>query len=227
MMCLIGGFMLGEGVYTLSEVARFTQIHPCRAWSWFKGSAGHGHIFRSDYKPIDGDYAVSFSDLIDVLVASQFRDIHHVSMRIVRKTHNLLQKELGVKHPFCHSDLYTDGKRIFLYIAKKLNEGRLSEVISHQQFFLHVKEKLSHIEYNEITKLARLWNITEGVVINPLVSMGKPTIINTGVTTHVIANQYYANKKNTALIADLYGLNEKNVTNAVNFEKLYGCRDAA
>lgn len=222
--------MLGQGAYILAEVSRLTQIHPSRVRWWFKhrpDHAGRGPIFDSDYPSAGGDYAVSFLDLIDVLVAGQFRDQYHVPMRIVRCAHSVLQGELKTKHPFCHSDLYTDGRRIFRLAAAKVGNEKLSDVISHQQFFLHIREKLDHIDYSEITKLAHRWRIAQGVVLDPAISMGKPTIVNTGITTYVIGNQYRANSKDSVLVADLYGISEGDVVNAVDFEKKYGGRHAA
>jgi uncharacterized protein (DUF433 family) len=139
----------------------------------------------------------------------------------------LLKDELGVMHPFCHSDLYTDGKRIFIAAANRLGEERLSDVVSHQQFFLHIKEKLERIDYSEATMLAHRWRIANGIIIDPSVSMGKPTIEKTGVTTYVIANQYFANAKNSALVGDLYKVSENDVINAVKFEQVYGRRRVA
>ena|GEM_PF-2386868 len=222
--------MLGQGIYILAEVSRLTQIHPARVRSWFKwrpDHAGRGPLFASDYRPVGADCAVSFLDLIDVLVAGQFRDRHNVRMQIVRRAHSLLQKELKTKHPFCHADLYTDGKRIFQCAANTLGEDSLSDVLSHQQFFLHIKEQLDRIDYSEATRLAHRWRIAKGVVLDPSISMGKPTIVTTGLTTFVIANQYYANSKDSGLVADLYGISENDVANAVDFENRYGLRHAA
>jgi uncharacterized protein (DUF433 family) len=222
--------MLGQGVYTVAEVSKLTDLHPSRVRSWFRqrsDGSGFGPVFESDYQPVDGDYAVSFLDLIDVLVVGTFRDQFHVPMRVVRRAHRLLQDRLGTKHPFCLSDLYTDGKSIFLLAANQLNEKILSEIVSRQQFFLHIKEKLHHIDYNEISRLARRWRITDGVVVDPAVCMGKPTVAKTGVATYVVANQYYANHKDSGLIADLYGIGEQDVANAVAFEKWYRRREAA
>ncbi len=222
--------MLGKGAYILAEVSRLTQLHPLRVRSWFKqrpDGVGYGPIFDSDYKSIGSDFAVSFLDLIDVLVAGQFRDHYNVSMRVVRAAYSVLKEELDVEHPFCHSDLYTDGKRIFQLAATKLGDEKLSDVISRQQFFVHIKEKLDHIEYNELTRLADKWRIANGVLLDPKVSMGKPTVIETGLTTYVVANQYRANAENAALVADLYGISETDVANAVDFEKQYGNRHAA
>ena len=215
--------MLGQGFYKLAEVSRLTKMNPSRVRSWFKqrpDGLGRGPIFESDYDAVRGDYAVSFFDLIDVLVAGQFRD-YSVSMRTVRRAYNVLKKELVTKHPFCHSRLYTDGREIFHLAANELGEDKLSEVVSHQQFFLYIMEKLKHMDYSEVTKLAQRWRIAQGVVIDPLVSMGKPTIENTGVATYVIANQYNANDRNSALVADLYEIAETDVANAVRFENWY------
>jgi uncharacterized protein (DUF433 family) len=163
-------------------------------------------------------YAYSFLDLVDVFVAGQFRDDYKVPMRTVRRAHLTLQQELGTKHPFCHGDLYTDGKRIFQHVARAVGEGTLSEVVSRQQFFLHIRKELHHIDYSDVTSLACRWNIASGVVIDPSISMGKPTIRSTGITTLVIANQYYANKEDGELVADLYGIRASDVMNAVSFQ---------
>jgi len=222
--------MIGQGIYTLAEVSRLTEVHPSTVRSWFKGRSdgtGLASIFHSDYQPVESDFAVSFLDLIDVLVASQFRIRHNVPMKIVRQAHNLLQGELKTTHPFCHCDLYTDGRRIFRFAADRLGEEILSEVVSHQQFFLHIKAKLEHIDYSEVTKLAYRWRIANGVVVDPSISLGKPTIENTGVTTYVIANQYLANNESAALVADLYEVTEKDVINAIKFEQVYGRRYVA
>jgi uncharacterized protein (DUF433 family) len=222
--------MIGEGTYTLAEVSRFTEVHPSTVRTWFKGrpdGAARGSVFQSDYQPVGRDYAVSFLDMIDVLVAGQLRLRYQVPMWMVRRAHKVLQNELGTKHPFCHSDLYTDGRRIFISAASTLGEEKLHDVVSHQQFFVHIKEKLDRIVYSESTKLARQWRLAKGVILDPSISMGKPIIENTGVTTYVIANQYFANKEDAALVADLYEVTEKDIFNAVKFERIYGRRHVA
>jgi uncharacterized protein (DUF433 family) len=78
-----------------------------------------------------------------------------------------------------------------------------------------------------MSKLARRWNIADGVVIDPLINMGKPTICRTGIATRIIANQYYANKENTELVSDLYGVGITDVMNAVRFENYYRSRQVA
>lgn len=222
--------MLGKGIYILAEISRLTEIHPARVRSWLKqrnNGSGHSPLFSSDYMPADGDYASSFLDLIDVLIAGQFRDKYQVSMSVVKKAHRVLKEELNTDHPFCHSDLHTDGKNIFTLAANKVGDKILSEVVSHQQFFIHVLEPLSHIDYEDASKLAKRWRIAQGIVVDPSISLGKPVVEGTGTTTHVIANQYYANNQETSLVADLYGISDQDVHNAVSFEDRYWGRQVA
>lgn len=140
--------MLGNGIYILAEIAKLTKMHPSTISSWFRrrpDNSGHGPLFDSDYLPVEGDYAYSFLDLIDVLIVGQFRNDHKVPMQVIRKAHNILQRDLNTKHPFCRGDLYTDKKRIFNLAVSEVGEKILSDVVSRQQFFTHIMEKLDLI----------------------------------------------------------------------------------
>ena len=212
--------MIGQGMYTIAEASRLTKMHPSRVRSWFKGRSNEDNphpLFRSDYSPVEDDYAISFFDLIDVRMAGYFRN-YGVSMREVRNAYNVLSGMLDMRHAFCHSALYTDGKKIFVDVVKDTGNEILREVTTSQQFFLYIKEHLSRIEYSQETNLAKLWRIDDGVVVNPVISFGKPTIEGTGTLTYIIASQYQANGQDKELVADLYDITEKDVMHAVDFE---------
>jgi len=220
---------LGAGAYRLSEVARYTEVNFGRVWSWFRerhDRENHDPVFHSDYDPVEGDFAVSFLDMIDVSVAAQLRE-EGVKMSIVRRSKAILSRDLSTQHPFSHSDIYTDGQRVFVFAADQIGDETLSEVISHQQFFLRIRERLTHIEYSKVTKLAARWRIARGVVIDPRVALGKPVVANTGTTTFVLANCYWANDQDAGVAADLFNVSEEDVVNAVSFEQRFGGRRAA
>jgi uncharacterized protein (DUF433 family) len=215
--------VLGKGVYTLSEVSRYADLPVATLRSWFKprsDSRGHGPIFRSDYASIDGDYAVSFLNLIEAYVARFFRK-EGVQPPVIRRAREILADELATRYPFAHAELCTDGCRII----RKTHEIQLVDVISKQHFFTQMC--LGQIKYNKDSKLAEAWHIREGVLIDPKVAFGHPVIERTGVTTFVLANQYAANQENAALVADLYGVGESDVLNAVRFEEAIRRRAAA
>ena len=212
---------LGCGIYRLSEIARYTGVHPSTVRSWFKGRSdktGGGPVFQSDFVCIEGTYSASFFDLVDVLIAAQFRKCG-VRMRVIRAAHVHLQKELVCKHPFCHRDLYTDGRKIIILAANDVGDKTLSEVVSGQRLFLQIEKHLKRIEYSHPTRFAERWRVSDGVVIDPAVSRGKPCIAGTGITTFVIRNFYFANGQDPEFVADLYDLDKQDVINAVNFEQ--------
>lgn len=220
---------IGLGVYSLPEVALYTHLHPSRVRAWFKGrsdGAGRGLVFRSDYRSIGRRQCVSFHDLVDVLVAGQFREFG-VTLRVVRKAYAVLQKQLDTKHPFCHNELYTDGKQIIIATADEVGDKRLTDVLTKQRLFSQILEYLKAIDYDQASLLAARWRIAQGVVIDPTVAFGKPVIESTGVTTFVIANAFAANDKDAGLVADLFNIRKSDVLHAVEFEKRYRTKKAA
>jgi uncharacterized protein (DUF433 family) len=205
--------MLGQGAYPLTDVARYAQLPPATARSWFKwrsDKAGRGPIFKSDLAPVGKDFAVSFLDLIDAYVARFFFNAE-VKPATIRSAYRKLQADLDTPHPFAHVDLCAGDGRI-------LRTTELVDVINKQKWFGEMKQSLTHLDYEPVSKLASRWNIAEGVVIDPRVGFGRPTVKSSGVTTYVLAKQYTANKRNAALVAELYNVQERDVLNAARFE---------
>lgn len=220
---------LGLGVYTLAEAARLTEAPVTTVRSWFRGRSdkhGRGPVFDSDYAQIDGDFAISFLDLIDVLVAGRFRAAG-VSMARVRESEARLQDDLATDHPFAHACLYTDGRRVIVEMSDSLREKILYDALSKQMFFDELKEHLKRIEYDPISHLAKKWRIADGVVVDPSVCFGKPVVRDTGVATAVLARQFTANDHNEVLVADLYGLTPEEVLAAAEFERACWSSNAA
>ncbi|MCH8964614.1 MAG: DUF433 domain-containing protein [Planctomycetes bacterium] len=219
---------LDSGVYRLADVARYTELHANRVRSWFKQPQADNKapLFYGDYGIIEHQTAVSFLDMIDVLVAGQFRN-EGVSLGVVRKAYASLQKRLECEHPFCHQDLYTDGRTIFVLAASEIGDKTLSEIVTRQQFFMQIKDQLMRIDYGKATRIAEKWRIVDGVVIDPRICTGKPVVESTGITTFVISNCYFANQEDAAIVSELFNISESHVLSAVNFEQVYGRTRAA
>lgn len=204
---------LGLGIYRISDVHRYAEIPYSTAYSWFKSRK----VFDSDFVTAANDnYSVSFLDLIDSAVAHTFRT-HGVRMKVIRRAYEILSETLETAHPFCHRDLYTDGKAIICTAAERLHTPNPQDVITKQQIFLELKEMLYNVAYSE-GDLAKWWDIWPGVVLNPAIAMGQPTLKGTGVTTFVVHGAYNANRKDAGFVASLYGISPNQVKDAVQFE---------
>lgn len=221
------GSPIGDGIYTLSEVARLTGSHYQRIHSWFLGrSEGPGPILdraqlrqKRDLLRPRVDLTVSFHSLIDALVVSKLRE-YGVSLQYLRKVYNALSEQFSQQHPFSQSNLYTDGKEVFVRFADKFGYEALMELLTNQQSFPPVLEDyLTQIDYDEDTLLAIRWRIAEGIVIDPRRRYGKPIVATCGVPTVILAAAYKGNDQDVDLVAEWYGVSQLDVTQAVDFEK--------
>jgi hypothetical protein len=158
---------LGQGVYSLSEVARYADLNPSTMRAWFKGRSdgvGRGPVFRSDYSAVNKDFAVSFLDLVDACVAGRFRRAG-VKLSIVREAYRLLTDDLKTPHPFAHDLLYTDGRAIIVGVANRVNNPLPYDAISKQILFDDIGS-IRQVDYREADHLAWRWRIAEGVEID-------------------------------------------------------------
>src|SRR5439155_13982893 len=126
--------ILGQGAYSFTEAAKLTGLKPGRLREWFRGrtrSLVRQPVFAGDFDPVEGEYAISFLDLIDVYVAGQLRD-HGVSLQNLRKVYACLSTDFETRHPFCRQELLSDGKMVFLRGLDDAGQEDLTEVLTKQ-----------------------------------------------------------------------------------------------
>lgn len=56
------------------------------------------------------------------------------------------------------------------------------------------------------------------MVIDPAIRFGKPIVKGTGMSTSVLRNSYYANGEDAGFVAGWFGVEERHVMAAVDFE---------
>jgi uncharacterized protein (DUF433 family) len=214
--------VLGRGVYTFKEAARYTTLKESRVREWFRHrpDVGRDAVFVSDYEPVEGDHAVSFYDLIDVYVAGHLRD-HGVSLQTIRKVYAKLAEDFGTPHPFCHHEILDDGKKIFVRGLDKSGQEEIMEALTKQKVFPRIlKAFLNSIDYDAV--LAKRWRIGEAfgtpVVIDPQICFGTPIVEAVSKPTYILAAAYRANSDDAESVAKWYGITPEDVMAAVNFE---------
>jgi len=207
---------LGQGVYTLSEGGRLTGLKYSRLREWFRGSR---NVFSSDYAEVDGDYAISFHDLIDVFVAGQLRD-HGVALQTLRRVYERMRTDLKTPHPFCRKELLSDGKMVFMRGLDAEGREELSEVLTRQKVFPQILLPfLQRIEYDQVTILAKRWRIGLSVILDPAICFGKPIVEQAGIPTSILASAFNANNRDADLVGDWYNVSPEHVLAAVAFER--------
>lgn len=184
-------------------------------------------MLETDLPSVRTRHALSFLDLIDLLVVGRFRD-EGVSFQTVSRVYACLQKMLDTRHPFSHQRLLTDGTTIFMQTLDPVGDEHLLEVLTGQRAMPEVLQPyLRQIEYASDTQTAIRWNIAKGVVLDPARSLGKPIVAAEGTTTFVLARAFWANNQDADLVADLFDVSSESVRSAVAFEGEFAPRFAA
>jgi uncharacterized protein (DUF433 family) len=216
--------MLGNGVYNIGEAARYTGLKRARVREWFRGRTSDPFprpVFVSDYEVVDGEYAISFLDLVEVFIAGQLRE-HGVSLQYIRRAHAKLQNDWQTKHPFSKKDIRTDGKELFVCALDGEERQDVYEAISKNKVFESIiLPVLERIDYDRATALARKWYLTPLVVIDPAISFGKPIIERAALSTKVLAAAFYANGQDARVVARWYDTLPEYVEAAVEFENRF------
>lgn len=213
--------VLGRGVYTIAEAARLTKLRSERARQWFRGREVENRIvkpfFQSDYPILDEEYAISFLDLIELYIGGKLREAG-ISLQKLRTVYHELRRDYG-DHPFCTREIYYGGKQIFTRGLNDEDGSSVIEAISRQHYFDKIiLPFLEKIEYDKATSLASRWHIAPGVVIDPRIRFGKPVVDETGISTTVLKQAFYANGEDAARVASWFGVEAKSVLAAVDFE---------
>lgn len=207
--------IFGKGVYSFGEAAKLVRLKPSRVREWF---AGKKPVFTSDHAPIGTVHAISFLDLVEVFVAGHLRECG-ASLLTVRKVHDRLQHDLKTPHPFARKEMLTDGKEIFVRGVDKSGEEEIYEAITKQKAFPKmILPFLKQIDYGAVTVLAQRWRISDGVVVDPGKSFGRPVLSQSAIPTYLIAAEYRANGSDAEQVADWYKITPQQVIDAVRFE---------
>lgn len=220
------------GFYTIPAAARLVELRAERVRRWVRGSESgvpgvrREPLLQRDLETIDGEYALSFLDLIEVRMVRLFLD-HGVGIHTIRAAARTAAELFSSRHPFCIRKFQTDGRTVFATLAEvdaDVFEGEprepLMDLATKQTAIRHVLEPLLHqIDYeNDIA--ASWWSMGRdaGVVIDPRIAFGAPVVASCGIPTETLADPVDAGRS-CADVADWFGVTPFDVECAVAFER--------
>jgi uncharacterized protein (DUF433 family) len=212
--------VIGKGVYNISEASRLTRLRPQRVREWFRGRESASRIiepaFESDYPVCEGEYAISFLDLIELNIGGKLREAN-VPLPHIRKVYDQLRREYG-DHPFCRRAIYVGDQKIFTRGLNAAESSSVIEAITNQCYFDNmILPFLQRIDYDQGTQQAIRWHIADGVVIDPKIRFGSPVVEGVGISTSILRDSYFANGEDAASVARWFGIEERHVMAAVDF----------
>ena len=212
--------------YSLSEAARYLQVHASTLRWWLEG----GKRGERAYPPVLREEPTGTSELswYEFLEASWLREYRgHLSLRRLRPLIMSLREEFQVLHPLATFQPFVAGRDLVYRLQTELDIPQgLWIVVGSGQLVLTAQAKafFKRVHFHPPTGAAEsftLVNADAPVVLNPNRAFGIPTI--RGVRAEILSELYEAGEPEdfiTEIYTD-YGITTSDIRTAVNFERHY------
>jgi uncharacterized protein (DUF433 family) len=212
---------LSAPAYSIAETSRLTGIKKWSVSRWLRGYKYYGGELDPVIKreiPPESTYA-SFLDLIDLLFVKKFIETGF-SLQHIRKALDEARDYLGTRH-FARNKFFTSSNEIIL----ELPEGDMVALLTDGQRAMGevIENVFDKVDFEEITefRFVKRW-FPKGrdgyIVIDPLISYGRPTIDGSGIATENIFDLYLGEDEKIDPVKYWFDLPEYKIQAAVNFE---------
>ena len=210
--------------YGVTDAARYADVtgQTIRNWQKLRNRP-------SPLGPRERGKNLSYLQLIELAVVAAARDAG-VPLWAIRETREYMRCEFNAEFPFAEYRFKTDGRKLWLDcmdLAGKSGKGKLLEVSGKGQYaWSEIIGRLREFEYDKKLGLAVRWHVAgraSPVVIDPRLRFGAPSV--EGVPTRLIAGRWSAGESPSE-IADDFGMSERQVFAALQFEGIEAARGA-
>jgi len=216
---------LGQGVYTYADAEKILRLPSRKLRSWLQGyrdaskqqrhPAGEFGVWD-----VRGGRGFNFYTLMEVYVVGQLR-MTGVPMRKIRTARDELARRFNTSYPFSQRGILSDGKKILVALTDPDADSLLTLDQTGQTAFREIVAQFcQRIDFAPVTDLAlRYWpdGRDSSVVVDPLHSFGRPSIVGTNISTDALSGMVIAGES-TEMVATLYKLDVGKVEDAVTFE---------
>ncbi len=228
-------------LYGLVETSRYLKINIQTLSSWVRGRSYKLDDGTKKWSPPviklpDPEKPLlSFYNLVEVHVLLGIRRIHNVQFYKVRDTLEFLETQFPQKNPLAKEEFWTNKFDLFI---KKAGSLICTSLYGQQVIQEAVEQYLHRIDRDLDLSPFRLYPFSneikfkmkdskhsprdleiqpKNIVINPLISFGRPTLTGTGVPTNVIAGRFRAGE-NVKNLAKDYDIEETQIQEALSYE---------
>lgn len=229
------------GLISLGEAELLTSVRRSQIRGWLlgyqqrKGVKPAGPVLRPQHPVIDGEVALGFLDLLEVdflgkIVEAARRRGRVPHWQAIRRAAETARRIFGNDHPFALRRMHTDGRSIFVEVAKETGDPALYNLVADNFAILDVLSGtfIASVEYEG--DLPRVWRPSSThprIVVDPRRALGRPVEDRSGVPAEALFDAYRAEQGNAARVAAFFETDEEGVRQAVEFMLGVGQRAAA
>lgn len=209
--------------YSITEAAHYLTVPDATVRYWAMGQKNHAPLIEI---PAMQPALLSFINLVELHILAAIRRKHTVPMPKVRSAIEYLKRNTrsasDKRHPLISKQLETDGLDLFIQRYGELvnisQDGQVAmrEVMSAALHRIERDAKGIPIKLYPFTR-SDIREAPSMVVIDPVLSAGRPVITGTGLATEVIAERYKAGESIEELARD-YERQEEEIEAAVRCE---------
>lgn len=222
--------IIGTGVYSVSDAARFACVHRQRIRRWIVGYSyaykkelrRSPAIWKRQHADIGGETALGFLDLMEIRALDRFVEAG-VSWPTLRAVAQKAMVELQVSHPFCTRRFRTDGRTVFFEYLKDNDEHRLLDFLKNQHTFeAIIAPYLVDVDFDKESRPSRWWPMgkDDSVFLDPDYSFGAPVIMGYGIPTSALYSSFQA-EGSVSAVASWWEVSADAVSAAIRFEKKF------
>ena len=225
--------LLGIGLYTPSEASRLLGVNHTKIIRWLNGhrvrEKAYQPLWSSQVELNDGHVYLGFRDLMEVRVADAFISVAGLSPQRVRRAIEIARDLTGDTHPLSTTRFRTDGRTIFLQVAREDGGAELIDIFRRQLTFREIIEpSLKNIDFEPSGIPARWWPLGRSgrIVLDPKRAFGRPIESDSAVPSAILAAAATA-EGSEAGAARVWNVKVTSVRRAVEFEAAIENRKAA
>ena len=213
--------------YSVREAARISGIHARTLRRWFVGEYGTNHasgpVFRSE-KPDSGTpLSLSFVELIEVVIAAEFRS-RRIKIERIRSGRDFMQRAWDIEYPFAYVELDSAGGEILHHFDEQDPEApALAVSTDGMQWTLPglVRKRAQEFVHLEDDGFAVRWyplgrNVP--IMVDPRFAAGRPAVADRGVTVDIIKRRSQNAGQSVSEIAHDLSVTERAVEAALSFD---------
>jgi uncharacterized protein (DUF433 family) len=187
-----------QKMYSFSEVAHLAHVSASTVRNWLFGYTTEKGQVEPLFQYHDKEEKIcSFLELIEVVVAANFRKAEHKSLQRVRLAYDNTRKMFNLEYPFAHQEL----KAIGGHIARIIREPDISLQAMDQPEQYTLPNLIQQIITEQIEyeyELASRWypvGKNTPIVVDPRISAGVPIIQGRGITVETIYKRFLADQE--------------------------------
>ena len=213
--------------YTLASASHHLHLPPSTLRAWVRGRPYKRGGAQGFSQPlIEAQGLLSFNNLIEAHVLRALRGDHKVKMSAVREALDYAQREFGIPRLLLSKELLATPGNVFLErFGQLVNLGRSGQLAARKLLDAH----LQRVEWDPLGNPRRLFPVDSYdvetlnqakriILIDPLISFGRPIVASRAIRTSTIAERIDAGESFEDVAAD-YRLERYEIDAAIRYEK--------